>query len=485
MDAGAALQHPNELPPVNERVVQLHTPAHIGPQSNSSRSPRHVDCRQTLSSNRSCSSAGGAAKQSPALRGAGRWRVTAASFILLPTAEAQEDWTMSEREKYSHGRRILYAAGVGVIALALYVGRSTGETSEIDGFEAAFRSQSKAEALSFIKSFASSHLVGDLIESLPPEVAQQVCADLQGTGPARAQEACRILQEALAVERDLPAIEIAPAAGGAVVDVAPTNADVFADVSADDERKQVQDADDTNTARRTDLSTAPVAVTESPAPIANTSNPADDGPLGEQYAGNPANAGGIDLLYVPAAAVAAAADIATAAPAPVSVSAVTSSESPPPSQGTSDRDRSGGTNVFPETVTANSAARIVAVDPTGTPASAGTPSGSGPDAGRAPSGSTEDSSTQDISAQSIGDQSNSVQSSSKQTSKGKKGSGKKGKGQSSAGQSANADVSGDQSGNGKDGKDKGDKDKGDKGKGPKGDKAGGDKGKGGKGKGPG
>ena len=267
---------------------------------------------------------------------------------------------MSDREKYSHGRRILYAAGVSVIALALYVGRSTGETSEIDGFEAAFRSQSKAEALSFIKSFASSHLVGDLIESLPPEVAQQVCADLQGTGPARAQEACRILQEALAVERDLPATEIAPAAGGAVVDVAPTNADVFADVSADDERKQVQDADDTNTARRTDLSIAPVAATVSPVPIANTSNPADDEPLGEQYAGNPANAGGIDLLYFPAATVAAAADIVTAAPA--SASAVTSSENPSPSQGTSDRDRSSGINILPETVTANSAARIVAVE---------------------------------------------------------------------------------------------------------------------------
>jgi hypothetical protein len=388
---------------------------------------------------------------------------------------------MSEREKRPQGLRLLYAAGVSVLALALCVGRSTGETSEIDSYETAFRSQSKAEALSFIRNFASSHLVGDLIESLPPNVALQVCADLQDSGPARAQKACKVLQEALAVQPDVPATDIAPAAGGAVVDAVPTDADAFAGASSNDERKEIRDVDGTNMASDTDLSTVPVVATVVPASIdAVTSSPADDEPRGEQYAGDPANVGGTDLFYLPVATVASAADIVTAAP--VSGSAVTSSDNAPHlGQGTSDRDKPSGTDIFPQTVTTNSPARIVAVDSTSTSASIDALSGSESDTGHTQSGTVEDSTTPNVSAESSGIQSSStpssgVQSSSEQPGQGKKGSGKKGKGQSSVDQSSSAEISGDQSGNGKDGKDKGDK-----GKGQKGDKGEGGKGKGGKG----
>jgi hypothetical protein len=74
----------------------------------------------------------------------------------------------------------------------------------------AVRSQSKTEVLNFIKAFHSSHLVGDLIQSLSPAVAQQVCADLNGGGPAKARKACEALPTAAAVQPTVPPAEVAP-----------------------------------------------------------------------------------------------------------------------------------------------------------------------------------------------------------------------------------------------------------------------------------
>src|SRR5262245_44915475 len=106
---------------------------------------------------------------------------------------------MSERENSFRGLRPLFLAGASAIALAVCLERSAGQTSEIDAYDAAVRSQSKTEALNFIRIFESSHLTGDLIESLSPEVAQQVCADLKNGGPTRARKACEALPKAIAV----------------------------------------------------------------------------------------------------------------------------------------------------------------------------------------------------------------------------------------------------------------------------------------------
>jgi hypothetical protein len=70
-------------------------------------------------------------------------------------------------------------------------------TSELDSFEAAVASQTKQAALAFIGEFSSSHLVGDLIELLRPEVAHEVCADLPSSA-ASALDACRKLDVRLA-----------------------------------------------------------------------------------------------------------------------------------------------------------------------------------------------------------------------------------------------------------------------------------------------
>jgi hypothetical protein len=113
--------------------------------------------------------------------------------------------TMSDR-----GLRALLFAGVSAIAFVVCLERSTGQTSEIDTYEMAVRSQSKTEALNFIRTFRSSHLVGDLVESLSPELAQQVCADLNGGGPARARKACEALPKAVAAQPVVPPGEVAP-----------------------------------------------------------------------------------------------------------------------------------------------------------------------------------------------------------------------------------------------------------------------------------
>jgi hypothetical protein len=83
---------------------------------------------------------------------------------------------------------------VSVVTLAAATGNAIAQTSEIDAYDRAVTSQSKENALAFLSEFRSSHLVGDLIESLRPDVAREVCADLP-SGVSRARQACEQLRQ--------------------------------------------------------------------------------------------------------------------------------------------------------------------------------------------------------------------------------------------------------------------------------------------------
>jgi hypothetical protein len=156
---------------------------------------------------------------------------------------------MSIEQKRSGSLRALLVAGGSAIALVAGVGGAVSQTSELDSYDSAVRLQSKTDALEFIRTFPSSHLVGDLIESLRPEVAQQVCADLRDGGPRRARNACKMLQAARAVAPVEPAAApVASTSAGAAVsaepaevlsgvpeDPTPANAGIAVDNSSNDE----------------------------------------------------------------------------------------------------------------------------------------------------------------------------------------------------------------------------------------------------------
>src|SRR5262245_38475206 len=101
----------------------------------------------------------------------------------------------SESKKGPKGLRVLLPLGISVAALLAITKGPIAEESEIDAFQRAVTTQTKADALTFIKDFGSSHLVPDLIELLQPEVALEVCASLAG-GSSRARSACDKVQKA-------------------------------------------------------------------------------------------------------------------------------------------------------------------------------------------------------------------------------------------------------------------------------------------------
>src|SRR5262245_4049494 len=171
---------------------------------------------------------------------------------------------MISRKRCSQSLRALLAVGVSSVALCIGF-ESSGEVSEIDSYEAAIKSQNKTEALHFIRDFSSSHLVGDLIESLKPKIAQQVCADLQGSGPAKVREAC----EALGTAADLPG------AGPTVVEPRPTAAPPPADIARKDELEGDPSAGTTVTGEP-DLYYPPVVAT-SPAGAGGAVGPTSTG----------------------------------------------------------------------------------------------------------------------------------------------------------------------------------------------------------------
>lgn len=115
-------------------------------------------------------------------------------------------------------RPALLAVSVSLLALTVGSVSAHAETSEIDSFQMAVASQTEQDALAFIKAYPSSHLIGDLFDLLPPEIAQQVCTDLADSASARAQSACKTLQRAYAVA------PMEPAAGPAPIDAQLTDA---------------------------------------------------------------------------------------------------------------------------------------------------------------------------------------------------------------------------------------------------------------------
>lgn len=103
-------------------------------------------------------------------------------------------------------RLLTVGIGLGVFA---HIDYAFAELSEIDGFEQALAADSKEGVLDFVRAFPSSHLVIDLFELLPPDLAAQVCADLPGGISSAGRRACGRLQEAIA---------LAPAAGGSAAE---------------------------------------------------------------------------------------------------------------------------------------------------------------------------------------------------------------------------------------------------------------------------
>src|SRR5262245_13812215 len=136
---------------------------------------------------------------------------------------------MGEWRKSPRSLRVLLPVGVSVAALLAVSEGPIAQMAEIDSYDYAVSSGSKERALAFIREFSSSHLVGDLIESLPPEVGQQVCTELHGSGPAKARKACETLRAAATVQTVSPAAGITvPAAPVAPVTVTPVEPSVFA-----------------------------------------------------------------------------------------------------------------------------------------------------------------------------------------------------------------------------------------------------------------
>jgi hypothetical protein len=84
---------------------------------------------------------------------------------------------------------IILLTGVAVLAL-VGTRQPAAEMSEIDAFQRAVSSQTKADALAFLRDFGSSHLAPDLIDVLPQGVASEVCATISESS-SRADAACK------------------------------------------------------------------------------------------------------------------------------------------------------------------------------------------------------------------------------------------------------------------------------------------------------
>ena len=106
---------------------------------------------------------------------------------------------MGQRKNGSKSLRFLLPLGVGALALITAARGPVAEISEIDAFQRAIRSQTKADALAFVRDFGSSHLIPDLIDLLRPDVALGVCADVSGSS-SRARTACDKVRAAATVE---------------------------------------------------------------------------------------------------------------------------------------------------------------------------------------------------------------------------------------------------------------------------------------------
>jgi hypothetical protein len=98
------------------------------------------------------------------------------------------------------------AGGSGLAVSALFGACSigAGKSSEIDSYDLAVRTQSVAASRAFLEQYRTSHLVSDLIESLPPDVARQVCGDLPAGTSSKAVRACEQVRDAVATKGTAP-----------------------------------------------------------------------------------------------------------------------------------------------------------------------------------------------------------------------------------------------------------------------------------------
>jgi hypothetical protein len=114
----------------------------------------------------------------------------------------------------------LTGAGSGSLVVLSFVAACSigaGEISEIDSYDSAVRTQSVTAARAFMKQYRTSHLVGDLIESLPPDVALQVCGDLPAGTAREAARSCKQLQDTIANNPAAPNGPVQIAASASIV----------------------------------------------------------------------------------------------------------------------------------------------------------------------------------------------------------------------------------------------------------------------------
>jgi hypothetical protein len=95
--------------------------------------------------------------------------------------------------------RLGTGGGVVLFLIAGTFASDTIKTSEIGAFELAVRAQTKEGAFKFIDEFGTSHLVGALVESLPSDIASQVCREMSGAAARNARRSCEPLQTVAAV----------------------------------------------------------------------------------------------------------------------------------------------------------------------------------------------------------------------------------------------------------------------------------------------
>jgi hypothetical protein len=105
-----------------------------------------------------------------------------------------------------------FGAGNGLALLAIVGACSTSSTSEIGSYDVAVQSQTAEGALAFINANRGSHLVGDLIESLPPNVAVQVCSEMPSNVSGRTARSCKHMREVMATTPTATAPILAAAA---------------------------------------------------------------------------------------------------------------------------------------------------------------------------------------------------------------------------------------------------------------------------------
>ena len=114
---------------------------------------------------------------------------------------------MGEWKKRGRFLRILMPLSISAVAFLAQSAGAAAQMSELDAFQRAVNTQKKQDAMAFLDSFGSSHLVPDLIELLRPDVAAEVCSSMRG-GSTRARSACDKVKKAIATQ---------PAAGAAAL----------------------------------------------------------------------------------------------------------------------------------------------------------------------------------------------------------------------------------------------------------------------------